>query len=82
MGRNFLPGCLIKNSEMKLKEGNFRIDVRKTSVTARHFKLCNSLLKEKLETPVFRTFKVTEQLCSGNYNTGNKQAMWAERCYA
>lgn len=67
---------------MELREGNFSTDVRNISVTARHFKLWNSLQKKKLETPVFRTFKLTGQLCSRNYYKGNKQAMQAERCYA
>lgn len=47
-----------------------------------NFELWNNLQKQKLETPVLRTLKMTGQLRSGNYNTGNKQAMWAERCYA
>lgn len=50
VGRKFLHGCLIRNSEMKLREGNFRMDVRKTSATTRHFKLGNGLQKEKLES--------------------------------
>lgn len=57
VGRNFLHGCLTRNNELKLREGNFRMDVRNTPVTERHFELWNSLQKEKLETPVLRTFK-------------------------
>lgn len=57
VGRNYLHGCLIRNNEMKLREGNFRMNVRKTFLTARCFKLWNSLLKEMVETPALRMFK-------------------------
>lgn len=39
VGRNYFHGCLIRNNEMKLRKGNFRMNVRKTFLTARDFKL-------------------------------------------
>lgn len=60
---------------MKLREGNFRMNVRKTFLTVRHFKLWNSLRKEMVETPVL--LKVTGQ-SSGKCNVGNKQDIQIE----
>lgn len=57
LGRNYLHKHIIRSNRIILREGNFRMNVRKTFLTVRDFRLQNSLPKEVVETPVLRTFK-------------------------
>ena len=54
----FLQGKRTSGNGFKLKEGRFRLDIRKKFSTARVVKLWNRLLREVIDTLSMETAKV------------------------